>query len=101
MKKKTSPYEQFMAMTDAERDAEVGKYDREFVPTKPLTAADRLALRRARRKVGRPKVGKGAASVLISMERGLLTTVDRYAKRHKITRSELIARSLRSMLKAG
>ena len=40
-KSKKSYYERFMEMSDAERDAEVAPFEREFVPTKPLTRKDR------------------------------------------------------------
>jgi len=72
------------------------EFDREFVPTKPLTPAMRQQARQAKR--GRPRVGKGAAAVLVSMEKGLLTAADAYAKRHKLTRSELVARGVKAVI---
>src|SRR5256885_546287 len=100
-KRKKSYYERFMAMSDAERDAEVAKLNREFLSSRPLTAAQRAQHRRAQRKAGRPIVGKGAKRLTISMELGLLERADRLAKRNKLSRSELIARGIRTLLRAG
>src|SRR5437773_8131703 len=99
--KKKSYYERFMEMTDAQRDAEVAQSDREFVPTKPLTAADRALHRRAARRAGRPKIGKGAERFTITLERDLARQADAFAKRQHMSRSELIAHGLRNLLKAG
>jgi len=88
-------------MTSEELDAEVAPYDEPFAAlreSKPLSPADRALLRRAKRKGGRPKVGQGAKRVLITVERGLLKKADAYAKGKGMTRSELIARGLRSVI---
>lgn len=52
--KKKSYYERFMAMTDAERDTEVAKYDQEDLSMgKPLTPQQRKQWNMAKRR-GRP-----------------------------------------------
>ncbi|CAN5445375.1 hypothetical protein BH09PLA1_BH09PLA1_21680 [soil metagenome] len=100
-RKKRSYFDRFLAMTDAQRDAEVSQFDREFVPTKPLTKADKKLLERARRKPGRPRVGRGARRLTITLERGLVERADALARRKHWTRSELIARGVQTLLKAG
>lgn len=72
-------------------------FDRLIDPAemKPLTAEQRREEQRARRKAGRPKVGAEAEKLRISMEGGLLKKVDAYAKKAGISRSKLIADSLR------
>lgn len=87
-------------MTAEELDAEVARFDREIPESemKPLSAADRAVLRRAKKKGGRPRVGEGANRVLITVERGLLRRADSYARRKGMSRSELIARGLKSIL---
>ena len=71
----------------------------EYAQTRPLTPAMRKQEQRARRKrPGRPRVGLGAQKLRISMERGLLKQVDSYAKARGMTRSDLIAQSLRRLL---
>lgn len=77
--------------------------DRVIEPSemKPLTAAQRARERRAKRKAGRPRVGAGAEKLRISMERGLLRKVDQFARRRGLSRSQLIAESLRRTLGAA
>jgi hypothetical protein len=99
MKKKPTPIEKFLALTDAQKEAEWAKLDREipFAESRPLTAAQRGQWTRMQKqlKAGRPKVGEGAKIVPVSIERGLLREADAFAKRHKLKRSELVARGLR------
>jgi len=65
----------------------------------PWTKADREQERRARnKKPGRPRVGAGAAKVRVSMEKRLLRQTDAFAKKHDLSRSELVARGLRAVL---
>jgi hypothetical protein len=106
-KKKISEYERFMALTDAEKDAEVAIYDTfpEGFPSKPLSGADKALHRVARAKgrivaraAGRPIVGKGAKIVPVSIERGLLKQADSFAKRHKLKRSQMVAEGLRLVM---
>jgi hypothetical protein len=96
--------------TNAEREEEAGAYAR--MSEAELTAVSRPSTKaeveriakmptkaqyeavQAARGPGRPRVGKGAKRVLISVERGLLARADRFAKDNKLTRSELIARAL-------
>ena len=63
-------------------------FDKEFVAdkSKPLDAADR-ALHRKAAKPGRPKVGKGAYRINITVEQQLLARTDHFAKTHGLTRS--------------
>ena len=60
------------------------------------------ALRAARGR-GRPRVGQGAKSVLVSIEGGLLARADRFAKQQKMSRSQLVAAALEEKMrrKAG
>ncbi|QOV90657.1 type II toxin-antitoxin system HicB family antitoxin [Humisphaera borealis] len=60
-----------------------------------LTASQRALHARIRRKAGRPKIGKGAERINVTVERGLLSEADRFAKKMGITRAELIAVGLR------
>jgi len=102
MKKSRSAYEQFMAMTPAERDKAVAKFDEEFAadmfgPPPPQAVAQ---MRRARAKPGRPKIGKGAKVVSVSVEKDLLARSDALARKLKVGRAALIARGLRAVLAA-
>jgi hypothetical protein len=91
----------YSKMTPEDLDAMAAGLEREvdLAETKPLTPAMRKQEQRARRKKpGRPQVGLGAQKLRISMERGLLKRVDSYAKAHGMSRSDLIAQSVRKLL---
>lgn len=100
---KNKPYDQMSADALARATAE---YDKPLIgpglPGKPLTAGDRATHRRARAhakaKMGRPVIGEGATIVPVSIERGLLRQVDRFAKRHKLKRSQLVAEGLKMVM---
>jgi len=98
MKKiKTKRYQEMNAAELAEATKEYdqsGTIDR----TRPMTLAERAEERKARRRVGRPRIGRGSERINITIERGLLAEADAVARRQKIGRSELIARSLQQML---
>jgi hypothetical protein len=81
-------------------DKEVAKFDQEFIAetAKPLTEEERVRDRRAKSKRGRPKVGRGAKRVLITVESSLLRRSDAYANKHGLTRSALIACGLEALL---
>jgi hypothetical protein len=106
-KKKISEYERFMALTDAQKDAEVAVYDKypRGFPSKPLRKSDKalhkLAQARGRavsRPVGRPMVGNGTKIVPVSIERGLLKEANSFARRHKLKRSQMVAQGLRLVM---
>lgn len=102
MKKKSPKW--YSRLGERELDAMAGEVDREFdlQSLKPLTPAMKRQEQAARRKkAGRPRVGLGAAKLRISMEKSLLKKVDAFASSHGLSRSELIARSLRDLLAAG
>ena len=100
MKRTRSAYEKFMAMTPAERDKAVAEFDKEFVfetfgPPPPEAMAQ---MRRARAKPGRPRIGRGAKVISVSVEKGLLAQSDALARKLKVRRAALIARGLRAVL---
>ncbi|MGD0462872.1 MAG: hypothetical protein ABSB74_10330 [Tepidisphaeraceae bacterium] len=78
------------------------KYDKEFVAdeARPLTAAERKVFESARRRGPvRPRMGKSAEKINITIERGLLRETDGLASKSGKSRSELIAESLRLLLR--
>lgn len=98
--KQAKPYDNMNTDELAEATKE---FDREFVgiPGRPLTAAQKTLHQKARRKGGRPRIGKGSRRILISLEKELLQEADLLAQRRNLSRSQLIASSLREALKAG
>ncbi len=95
--KKPSTVEKFLGLSDAQKHAAAAEFDREFVAEtfgRPAARA-RAKLRKAR---GRPRVGRGAQRVLVTIERGLLARADARARVLKVSRSELIAAGLQNVL---
>jgi len=90
-------------MSSTDLDAQVKKFDREFIENqaRPLTPELESKLRRARRKRGRPVVGGGAKRVLVTIERDLLRRADSFRKKRKLSRAQLIARGLEAVMSSG
>ena len=98
MKKRQKPYSE---MTTSELREATGEFDQEikrFPPGRALTASQKAMLEKAKER-GRPRIGEGAAHVQITMERGLLRDVDQVARARGMTRSQLIAQSVKRHLK--
>jgi hypothetical protein len=97
MKNTKKPY---WEMNAQELQKATAKYDKEFGgwdEFHPMTQRERTKYRRTLRR-GRPKIGKGAKRVMVSIEGGLLKRADAYAKAQGLKRSELIAKSLETVL---
>ena len=94
--KKRTPIEKFLALSDAQKDAEVEKFEREIPlsESRPLTPGERKLWQKAKRRMGRPKVGLGSKMIPVSIELGLLKEVDAFAKAHKMKRSQVVAHGL-------
>ena len=90
----------YSAMSAADLDAQTEKFDQEFIVRegRSLTRSLQRKLLSARRKRGRPRVGKGSKRVLITLERGLLQRSDAFARRKRLSRSQLIALGLEALL---
>ena len=105
-KRKLTPIEAFLALSDEEKEREYQSVDREFTraETQPLTGEQRKAWRKfreRRRARGRPKIGQGAKTVALTIERGLLKRADAMAKREGVSRAQIVARGLQLLLKAS
>jgi hypothetical protein len=98
----TKRKKRYTEMTAAELAEATGAFDEDFafLNGRPLTSAERKLHANARRR-GRPRLGRGAEKIRISVERGLLEAADAYAKMQRMTRSEMVARGLRAVLVAG
>ena len=101
--KKKSPIEKFLALSPAEREKATALFDQEFIAetARPLTAAERKRWERAKRGRGRPKVGRGAKVISLSIEESLLEKSDTLAKHLNVSRASLVARGLKAMLAAN
>ena len=90
-------YEQ---MTAAELARATAEFDREFVADSFAAASpgERRWFERARRKPGRPREGRGARVISVSVEGELLERADALARDLGVTRARLIARGLKAVL---
>ena len=95
------PYDK---MTAAELRAATREFDQELplgpdgLPGRPMNAAERKQWQKVRRKMGRPKIGKGVKRVMVSLEADLLKQSDRFAKQHGLSRSKMISAGLRKLM---
>lgn len=87
-------HDRFLALSDVQKTRESQAAAR--AGSKPLTPAERAMFDEAGigRRRGRPTRGAGARQISVTMERGLLSRVDQYARQRGLTRAQLIARSL-------
>ena len=95
-----APGKAYWDMNTAELRKATAKYDREFIADEfgPPPAEALAQWERAKRKRGRPRQGKGATVISLSIERGLLRKADSLAKRKGLSRAQLVALGLKSML---
>jgi hypothetical protein len=100
--RKKTPIERFLALSDAQKEAEVAPYEKQKVKSRALTPSERKFWESVKRG-GRPRVGEGAAIVPVSIERGLLRKVDAFANANHLKRSQMVAEGLRIVMqrKAG
>lgn len=102
--------ERFLAMSPAQQALVIAQIESQtpeqrLADSRPLNAAERAQWAkfqaRVKGRMGRPKVGKGAAVISLSVERDLLARADRYAKAHGLGRSELFAACVREKLEGA
>jgi hypothetical protein len=104
MKPKPAPYgKRLSARLSAELAEATAAYGQEMIIDRfrPLTGADRNRWERARRKPGRPRRGKGARVISVSVEQDLLLRADELARALGLSRARLIERGLRIALAAN
>jgi hypothetical protein len=102
MKRKKSVVGKYARMTAEELASETVAFDKEMVVTRsrPLTAEERAWWERVRRRPGRPRRGRGAKVISVSVEQELLARSDALAKNLGISRALLIERGLKAVLAA-
>ena len=102
MRAKKSVVGRYAGMTADDLRSETAEFDKEMVVTKskPLTAEERARWERVRRRPGRPRRGRGAKVISVSLEQELLARSDALAKNLGISRALLIERGLKAVLAA-
>ena len=104
MKKgKKSDIDEFVGLPDSEKRRIVAELDAEapeesLARSRPLNANERRQWRRFKAKMGRPKIGKGAKTISLTVEKTLLKQADAYAKQHRISRAQVVAKGLKAIL---
>jgi hypothetical protein len=95
-----SSFEKYSRMTTKELAAATAEFDSDFDESqfKSLDEEGKTLWAKARRKRGRPIVGKGVKVVSISLEKGLLAKADKLARRLGISRARLVARGLETLI---
>jgi hypothetical protein len=73
--------------------------DLDWSRLRPLNAKEKALWERAKRKRGRPPVGEGSKVISLSVEKSLLQRSDNFAKKQGLTRAQLFARALESLLR--
>lgn len=104
-RKKMSDIEEFIALPDSEKERifqelEAETPEERLARSRPLNARERRQWRKfkAKANIGRPKVGKGAKTISLTVEMSLLKQADAYAKRHGISRAKLVAQGLQAVI---
>ena len=102
MRKKAAGKKRFESMTTSRLAEATASYGREMIidDFKPLTDATAKRWKLARRKPGRPRRGKGAKVISVSVERELLSRSDNLAKDLGLSRAAVIERGLKAVLAA-
>lgn len=96
----------FDALPDAKkerifRELEAKSTEELLAESRPLDKRERAEWRTIKRKMGRPRIGRGTTNVSVSLEKKLLQRADRFARAHGMSRSELIARGVESFLSSA
>jgi hypothetical protein len=103
MAKRRDPIEEFESLPDAEKERIWQELDRMTTEeldakSRPLNAAERRLWRRFKRKVGRPKIGKGVKVISVGLEKRLLKQADALAKKRGLNRSALVSEALKALV---
>lgn len=92
---------QFEEMTTRELAKATVDLDREFIADTfgELDEASRRQWERIRKKRGRPRRGRGAKAISVTVDKALLVRTDRLAKKLKVSRAAIIEHGLRRVLR--
>jgi hypothetical protein len=98
-----SDIDKFIALSDLEKERIVKQIDAEtpqqrLARSRPLNARERAQWRRFKAKMGRPRIGKGAKTISLTVEAGLLEQADAYAKKQGLSRANVVAQGLRAVI---
>lgn len=91
-------FDRFMALPDAQKTKEAEATARKV--SQPLSRDERAMFDDAGigRRRGRPVKGRGSQRISVTVEKGLLERVDRYAHDRGATRAQIIAQAMQRLL---
>lgn len=91
----------FSELTPHELEKATADLDQEFIADSfgRLDENSRRQWERIKRKRGRPRRGRGAKAISVTLEKALLVRTDRLAKKLKVSRAALIEHGLREVLR--
>jgi hypothetical protein len=97
---KTKHSKPYWEMNASELAAATAEFDQSMIMDSfhPLSKDDRATWAKVKRKRGRPRVGKGAKVISVSIEGGLLQRIDKAARRLKTSRAGFMATCARRVL---
>ena len=102
-KPRKSAIDDFIALPDSEKDRIVKEIEartpqEHLARSRPLNAKERQQWRRFKSRAGRPTIGKGVTTISLTVEKDLLKKADAYAKRHGMSRANLVAKGLMAIV---
>ena len=102
-KHKMSEIDRFIALSDTEKERifqeiEAQTPQQRLARSRPLNARERRQWQRFKAKMGRPRIGKGAKTISLSVERELLKRADAFARKNGISRAKLVAQGLETIM---
>ncbi|HZL36051.1 MAG TPA: hypothetical protein VFC78_12115 [Tepidisphaeraceae bacterium] len=106
MRQTRSDIEAFISLPDSQKAKIISQIESQtpqqhLASSRSLNARELLQWRRFKSKMGRPKVGKGAKTISLTVEMGLLKRADAYARRHGLSRATLVARGLKAIIESA
>ena len=92
----------FVRMTTNELQTATAEFEREMVADEfgPISERVKSRWKKARQRPGRPRQGRGAKVISVTVEKSLLARSDALAKNMGVTRAGMIARGLKAVLAA-
>jgi len=91
--------EDFIALPDSQKERIYAELDAESpqqrrARSRPLNSTERKQWS-AMKKMGRPRIGKGAKAISLTVEKALLGRATVFARKHGMKRAELFAKGLK------
>ena len=92
--------EDFIALRNSEKERIFAELEAESpeqrrARSRPLNTAERKQWASMKRKVGRPRIGKGSKAISLTVEKSLLGRATAFARKHGMKRAELFARGVK------